>query len=247
MANHVHSRSTKDLASSLNMIRKSARSVHLTNTSNNEKKNDVNINENVAPKSQLESSDIQLESSRQPSCNNYQRQFGQCTICRRCIGLTQAGVLFKHGQHCSGSGQLPVSGTVTKSRIPTPIVGQDTCSLPDSTASSVLTNYHDYLRWLGAGITNDSLMQVITSFRCRILKRIPRGIAAEKLSSVLIKINSNPESVNAWNELLAFGKACLQVPGQRGGKRRAEKLTSKVNQALGAFPHAKATSQTATG
>ena len=241
MANHVHSRSTKDLASSLNMIRKSARSVHLTNTSNNEKKNDVNINENVAPKSQLESSDIQLESSRQPSCNNYQRQFGQCTICRRCIGLTQAGVLFKHGQHCSGSGQLPVSGTVTKSRIPTPIVSQVTCSLPDSIASSVLTNSHDSLRQLGAGVTNDSLMQVITSFRCRILKRIPRGsrtLAAEKLSSVLIEINSNPESVNAWNELLVFGKACLQVPGQRGGKRHAEKLTSKENQALAAFPHA---------
>jgi hypothetical protein len=71
--------------------------------------------------------------------------------------------------------------------------------------------------------------------------------AAEKLSSVLTPINSNLESVNAWNELLLFGKACFRVPGQRGGERRAEELTPKLNQALAAFPHANSTSLKATG
>jgi hypothetical protein len=134
MANHVRCRSTKDYASS--------GSVHSIHTSNNEKKNDMNINKNVTFKSQLESSDVKLEPSKQPSSNKYQRQFGN--LCRRCIGLTQAGVLFKHGQHCSGAGQFPILGLVTKSRIPTPLVGPDTCTLPDNIASSIQTNSHDF-------------------------------------------------------------------------------------------------------
>ena len=37
---------------------------------------------------------------------------GQCTVCKRQISLTAAGVLFKHGPGCKGSRDLPVEGSV---------------------------------------------------------------------------------------------------------------------------------------
>ena len=40
------------------------------------------------------------------------RRKGQCTVCKRQISLTAAGVLFKHGPGCKGSRDLPVEGSV---------------------------------------------------------------------------------------------------------------------------------------
>jgi hypothetical protein len=40
------------------------------------------------------------------------RRKSQCTVCKRYISLTAAGVLFKHGQGCKGSRELPVEGSV---------------------------------------------------------------------------------------------------------------------------------------
>ena len=50
----------------------------------------------AATKSTHQSSHQVLEASvrRTPSG----KQFGQCTVCRRAIGLTQAGFVYKHGQ-----------------------------------------------------------------------------------------------------------------------------------------------------
>jgi hypothetical protein len=41
------------------------------------------------------------------------RRKGQCTVCKRHISLTAAGVLFKHSPLCKGSRQLPVEGSVS--------------------------------------------------------------------------------------------------------------------------------------
>ena len=50
------------------------------------------------------------------------KQFGQCTVCRRAIGLTQAGFVYKHGQNCPGSGKVPAPGSVSSTRVAQPTV-----------------------------------------------------------------------------------------------------------------------------
>ena len=38
---------------------------------------------------------------------------GQCSRCLRLLSLTSAGLLHSHGSGCSGSGEMPVDGSVT--------------------------------------------------------------------------------------------------------------------------------------
>ena len=69
----------------------------------------------------------------------------------------------------------------------------------------------------------------------KILKRIPRGLlsqANDKFRVCLSRVNENPDNVEAWFELLSFTHCCLLVPGDRGGKKHAASLATKVSHQL---------------
>ena len=84
----------------------------------------------------------------------------------------------------------------------------------------------------------DEFIDTIKSERCRFLKRIPKAsriLAAEKLSTILDRIITKPDDSMLWLSILRFSRACLAVPGGRGGRRHLSSLAAKVNKALDAY------------
>jgi len=73
---------------------------------------------------------------------------------------------------------------------------------------------------------------------CRILKRIPlgsRNVAAEKLCQLLERIQSNPDDVQGWVNILLFASCCLKVPDggkARGGRGHQASLATKLNETI---------------
>ena len=151
------------------------------------------------------------------------RRTGQCSVCLRFLSLTAAGVIHQHGPSngCLGSGRQPVNGSINIKNSEN--IVSSSGNPPVSSTSTDQKN----------------LIELISSERCRVLKRIPKAsrvLAAEKLSAVLARIVAKPDDSAAWADLLRFSFACFAVPRGRGGKRHQSSLKSKVNSALDAFP-----------
>ena len=227
--------STKAVAASLGFVRKRLIDPAAKDrpVASNRATGVVNHTGAAATKYTHQSSDQVLEASvrRIPSG----KQFGQCTVCRRMIGLTQAGFIFKHGQNCPGGGKLPAQGSVSSSRVALPIV------VSSSPASS-----SDAVSPLPASASASSIIELLLKRRCRVLKRIPKASripAAEKLALTLRRVTADPDSVDRWNELFIFASECFAVPGQRGGRQHKGTLATKVNAAIASFPSALPTVQ----
>ena len=147
------------------------------------------------------------------------RQHGRCSICFRTIACTNAGVVFKHGPGCPGSGLKPIDLVNTN----LPVQGRGVVNQPHMDIMSS-GSFLDILSKLKSG---------------KILKRIPRGShsqANDIFHACLSRVNENPDNVEAWFELLSFTRCCLLVPGDRGGKKHAASLATKVNHQLETFP-----------
>ena len=88
--------------------------------------------------------------------------------------------------------------------------------------------------------SSESFLNILSKLKSgKILKRIPKGSrsqANDKFRACLSRINENPDNAEAWFELVSFTHCCLLVPGDRGGKKHAASLATKVNHQLEAFP-----------
>ena len=114
------------------------------------------------------------------------RKTGRCKICKRDIHLTVAGVLYKHGPGCAGSGELLVNGSVTD---------VDSIQQLDYTDSQPPPE-----------ITADYIAEKLTN-KSRLLRRIPKAsrlCAAEKLCQLLTAIIANSDNAQVWLDCLQF-------------------------------------------
>ena len=172
---------------------------------------------------------------------------GSCSVCKRCIALTKAGVIRLHGPvraRCSRSGLSPsrcvlprpqavLAGDSNQLTVPPASITIDPHS--GGTQSRILDDCDD-----AAGVdtaTNDVSEPLELVFppdviqSVRVLKRIPRAsrhLAATKLARVLEDISEKNDS-GSWSRLFKFSRRCLAVP-RRGGRRR--NLASTVNTQL---------------
>jgi len=178
------------------------------------------------------------------TCRNFfyigVRYTGQCSVCLRHLSLTSNGSLYKHGPGpgCSGSGQAPVSGSVSEQCRYVP-VHRDTPS-SSLTASSTATTSQAAGQSLQPSPAVDTspqstdvdLLELLRRHRCRVVKCIPKGVrvhAADKLERLLSVVCEDLDNIVSWKNLLLFTFCCFAVPGQRGGKRHSSTLASKMN------------------
>jgi len=139
------------------------------------------------------------------------------------LSLTAAGVIHQHGpgEDCPRSGQSPVEGSA--------ILRQQQQVADTKVGAERSSDWTD----------PEVLIDTLNKDRCRVLKRLPkasRSLVASKLASLLECIVANPSDPIARSNLLRFCYACFAVPGGHGGKRHLSNRTSKVNQALHAYP-----------
>jgi hypothetical protein len=99
--------------------------------------------------------------------------------------------------------------------------------------------------------TAEDIIKLITVSMntCRILKRIPlgsRNAAAEKLCQLLGRIQSNPDDVQGWVDILLFASCCFKIPDggkARGGRGHQASLATKLNETIRMYPGRPASQQ----
>jgi hypothetical protein len=150
------------------------------------------------------------------------------------MSITSAGVVHKHGlpsNPCAGSGCVPVTAT-------TSVVLSNQSTSFSGTGVSASTNNQPNTQPNSSKNSTD-ILEILRLHRCRVLKRVPKASripAADKLADTLRHVVSDPDNLDSWIKLLLFTFSCFSVPGQRGGKRHATSLTSKINKAVAEFP-----------
>ena len=151
-----------------------------------------------------------------------------CSVCRRVIQVRLDGRIITHGpqsNRCPGSGNWPADLPST--------VPSNSSSAQNSNSSVTNHRCPQMEAPPNSSYTTASTAPFVNPGRCigRILKRIPkasRALAAQKLTSILIAINSKNDA-ESWERLFLFPRRCLTAP-KRGGHRR--NLGSAVNQAI---------------
>jgi len=150
---------------------------------------------------------------------------GECTVCHRkeLTVVATTGLLWRHGPRdspCSGSGTLPLQGSVQAGRVQwvqAPTAFDASADLFDTTSYMVDPTF---------------------SHPCSqgpTLKRIPKGSrpqASALLTRLIRDVLADVNQVRSWECLLSFALTCFASPA-RGGKSR--NLTTVVNRQITTF------------
>ena len=152
------------------------------------------------------------------------KTLGDCSVCRRQLSLTAYGLVHRHGTlgiNCAGSGCVPAVGSISSSH-----------STTDNGATSVTSSQP-------ADISQPAhvLLDTIVEARVSVVKYIPKAsrlLAAAKLTTIIDRIVTNSNNIDAWKQLLLFTFSCFGTT-QRGGKRHRSSLATKVNKALSEY------------
>ena len=134
------------------------------------------------------------------------RHSGQCSRCFRVLSLTSAGLLHSHGPGCSGSGQMPVDGSVTSVVLPSNPAVQATAS---GSSNEVSVQPSDQIA-VASSLSTQSVVDIMTLIRlrrCRVLERIPKASripVADKLAETLRQFITDPGCIDKWVDLMTF-------------------------------------------
>src|SRR5208282_779322 len=152
------------------------------------------------------------------------KKVGECSVCRRQLSPTASGAIYRHGMLgiiCAGSGCDPAVGSIS------------------SPASTTDTNATNATPSQSADISHQSqvLLDALVEARAPVLKYIPKAsrlLAASKLTTILDRIVTDSDKIEAWQQLLLFTFSCFGTT-QRGGKRHRSSLATKVNKSLSEY------------
>ena len=154
-----------------------------------------------------------------------QKKFGACSVCLRQLSLTSANVIHSHGLHgqCAGSGCAPADGSITAQPVAPTVDAADSQQTGSPTSNPVIDKT--------AAVV---LLESVMGARSPVLKYIPKAsrmLAAGRLTAVLDRIVTNPDTIDAWQQLLCFTYSCFGST-ERGGKRHRSSLATKVNKSF---------------
>src|SRR5208282_3222187 len=174
---------------------------------------------------------MMASSQRLPLSQDANKSNGKCPVCSEVHQLhLKDGKLHRHGPRhrpCSGSNQLPENIDV-QPQAPTNVCSSAVSTgLPITISSNPSTTHTPHI-----STTNPLVSQ--PRVESEIIKHIPKSArpsSSSLLSSLINKVNTNPDDLESWSSILNFGRNILVKPARTGRRHNSASIIKKRTEA----------------